>query len=140
MLNQVCIRKFTQILIKPIDKPHLIIYIIYIKPNGANMKLLTSYTYGDDIDGDLIPVCIMAHGETIDDLLPAMCSDIGETLAMDDIKETTIEDNEGNPIDATIDGVKKAINDGATTIMVKQTYRCDLTTRTDVYTINNFNP
>ena len=22
------------------------------------MKLLTSYTYGDDIDADLIPVCI----------------------------------------------------------------------------------
>ena len=104
------------------------------------MKLLTSYTYGDEIDGDLIPVCIMAHGETIDDILPAMCSDIGETLAMDDIKESTIEDNEGNPIDATIDGVKKAINDGATTIMVKQTYRCDFTTRTDVYTINDFNP
>lgn len=104
------------------------------------MKLLTSYSYGDNIDGDLIPVVIMAHGETTDDLIPALSDDIAETLAMDDIKESTIEDNEGNAIEPTVGAVCEAIANGATTIMVHQTYACDFTTRTDVYTINDFNP
>lgn len=104
------------------------------------MKILTSYSYGDNIDGDLIPVVIMAHGETTDDLIPALSDDIAATLAMDDIKESTIEDNEGNAIDPCVAAVCEAIANGATTIMVKQTYTRDYTTRTDVYTINDFNP
>jgi len=104
------------------------------------MKLLTSYSYGDNIDGDLIPVVIMAHGDTTDDLIPAISDEIAATLAMDDIKESAIEDNEGNPIEPNIGAVCEAIANGATTIMVTQTYRADNTTRTDVYTINDFNP
>ncbi len=100
------------------------------------MKLLTSYTYGDNIDGDLIPVVIMGHGETTDDLIPSLSDDIAATLAMDGIKESTIEDNEGNAIDPCVAAVCEAIFNGATTIMVKQTYIADGSTRTDVYTIN----
>ena len=107
------------------------------------MKLLTSYSYGNhldftkQIDRDMIPVVIMEHGETTDDLIPALSKDVEATLDMSDIKEITIEDNEGNSIEPNVGAVCEAIANGTTTIMVKQTYHCDGTTRTDVYTIND---
>lgn len=96
------------------------------------MKLLTSYTYGDHLDGDLIPVVIMTHGETTDDLIPALTDDIAQTLAIND--GVTIEDNEGKTIGSDVQSVCEAIANGATTIMVHRTED------TDVYTINDFNP
>ena len=96
------------------------------------MKLLTSYTYGENIDGDLIPVVIMAHGDTTDDLIPALSDDIAQTLAVND--GVTIEDNEGNTIEPNVQSVCEAIANGTTTIMVHRP------SDTDVYTINDFNP
>lgn len=107
------------------------------------MKLLTSYSFGDhldlsnQIDRDMVPVVIMEHGETTDDLITALSDDVAATLAMDDIKEITIEDNEGNSIEPNVGAVCEAIANGTTTIMVKQTYVADGSTRTDVYTIND---
>ena len=96
------------------------------------MKLLTSYTYGDHLDGDLIPVVIMAHGETTDDIIPALSDDIAQTLAIND--GVTIEDIEGTPIGSDVQSVCEAVANGTTTIMVHRT------DDTDVYTINDFNP
>lgn len=96
------------------------------------MKLLTTYSYGDNIDGDLIPVVIMAHGETTDDLIPALSDDIAQTLAVNN--GVTIEGIEGNPIEPDVQSVCEAVANGTTTIMVHRTED------TDVYTINDFNP
>lgn len=107
------------------------------------MKLLTSYSCGDhfdlskQIDREMVPVVIMAHGETTDDLVPALSDDVAATLAMDDIKEITIGDDEGNSIEPNVGAVCEAIANGTTTIMVKQTYIADGSTRIDVYTIND---
>jgi hypothetical protein len=107
------------------------------------MKLLTTYSCGDhlnlsdQIDREMVPVVIMAHGETTDDLVPALSDDVAATLAMDDIKDITIEDDEGNSIEPNVGAVCEAIANGATTIMVKQIYIADGSTRTDVYTIND---
>lgn len=107
------------------------------------MKLLTSYSCGNhldltkQIDRDMIPVVIMAHGNTTDELVPALSKDVEATLDMSDIKEITIEDDEGKSIEPNVKAVCEAIANGTTTIMVKQTYHCDGKTRTDVYTIND---
>lgn len=100
------------------------------------MKLLTSYSYGDNIDRDLVPVVVMAQGDSIDDLIPAISDDVAATLAMDDIKSVEIEDLDGNKIEPYVCSVCEALFGGATTILVKQTYIADGSTRTDVYTIN----
>lgn len=104
------------------------------------MKLLTTYTCGEGIETDLIPVVIMAHGETTDDLIPALSDDIAEILAMDEIKSATITDNYGHEIEPTVASVCEAIANGTTTIMVHQTFRDTGDRYTDVYTINDFNP
>ena len=100
------------------------------------MKLLTSYTYANPgyiiEDADLIPVVIMAHGETTDDLIHALSDDIAQTLAVND--GVTIEDNDGISIEPNVQSVCEAIANGTTTIMVHRSED------TDVYTINDFNP
>lgn len=107
------------------------------------MKLLTTYSCGnhldltDQIDRDMIPVVIMAHGNTTDELIPALSKDIEATLDMSDIKEITINNTDGESIEPNVKAVCEAIANGTSTIMVKQTYHADGTTRTDVYTIND---
>ena len=58
------------------------------------MILLTSYTYANPgytiEDADLIPVTIIEHGKTIDDIIPALSDDIAQTLAVNN--GVTIED------------------------------------------------
>ena len=100
------------------------------------MKILTSYSYGDNIDRDLVPVVVMAQGDSVDDLIPAISDDVAATLAMDEIKSVEIEDIDGNKIGPYVSSVCDALIEGATTLLVKQTYIADGSTRTDVYTIN----
>ena len=100
------------------------------------MKILTSYSYGDNIDRALVPVVVMAQGDSIDDLIPAIADDVAAPLTMDDIKSVAIEDLDGNKIEPYVCSVCEALLEGATTILVKQTYVADGSTRTDVYTIN----
>ena len=106
------------------------------KKAKKHIYLLTSYSYGDNIDRDLVPVVVMAQGDSLDDLIPAISDDVAATLAMDDIKSVEIEDLDGNKIEPYVCSVCEALFGGATTILVKQTYIADGSTRTDVYTIN----
>ena len=76
------------------------------------MKLLTSYSYGDNIDRDLVPVVVMAQGDSIDDLIPAISDDVAATLAMDDIKSVEIEDLDGNKIEPYVCSVCEALFGG----------------------------
>ena len=96
------------------------------------MILLTSYTYANPgytiEDADLIPVTIIEHGKTIDDIIPALSDDIAQTLAVNN--GVTIEDNDGNTIEPDVQSVCEAVANGTTTVLV---HRAE---ETDVYTVN----
>ena len=108
-----------------------------IRRRLRKMHLVRTHSYGTRrYQNDLVPVVVMAQGDSIDDLIPAISDDVAATLAMDDIKSVEIEDLDGNKIEPYVCSVCEALFGGATTILVKQTYIADGSTRTDVYTIN----
>lgn len=78
------------------------------------MYIATLYTT-DHQDADLIPDSVIASGEALDDLIPAISDDIAESLVNPNI---TVSNQYGDPIDNNVASVCQAIQDGTACIVL----------------------
>ena len=101
------------------------------------MKILTTYST-DRSDLDLAKTVILAKGETVDDLIPALSDEVAEELANAQAigKKVTVKDTDANEIDPTVFSVVEAIANGATCIIVTHVLP-DGETYDNVYSIND---
>jgi hypothetical protein len=101
------------------------------------MKILTTYST-DRSDLELAKTVILAQGETVDDLIPALSDEIVTELANAQAigKKVTVKDTEANELDPTVFGVVEAIANGATCIIVNHVLP-DGETYDNVYSIND---
>ena len=101
------------------------------------MKICTTYST-DRSDLELAKVVIMAKGDTLDDLVPAISDEIATELAMAQSlgKSVRVTDGDGNELDNSVFAVAEAIAGGADCIILTHTLP-DGESYENVFTIND---
>jgi hypothetical protein len=101
------------------------------------MKILTTYST-DRSDLDLAKTVILAKGETVDDLIPALSDEVAEDLANAQGigKEVSVKDGDGKELDPNVFGVVEAVAEGSDCIIVAHALPTGETYE-NVFTIND---
>jgi hypothetical protein len=102
------------------------------------MKICTFHTTDRGDDLEMVPSVILAHGDTVDDLIPEISDSIAMEIvtANEEGNEIRFVNNHGNPIDTSVFGVVNAINEGTRCIVVKKSMP-DGRTYENIYTIHS---